>query len=282
MNLEPTTDARSTAFAPGSALRALEALAREAGDAAVVVLGADPPISEDELTLVEEVSRHVQKLVVVINKADRVSDLERREAKAFTDRILTGRLGLDVGPILEVSAAERLASGASSRDWQAFDETLARLASEAGSADVILPALRGTDPADQAAIDKRLCELDGTPDKKKFGANAILGVSLAVARANAEAAHKPLYQNLGGPEANLLPVPMFNILNGGAHADNSVDFQEFMIAPVGAPSFAEAVRMGAETYQALKSILKSKGYSTAIGDEGGFAQTSRRMSRPWR
>lgn len=137
--------------------------------------------------------------------------------------------------------------------------------------DVILPALRGADAADQAAIDERLCELDGTPDKKKLGANAILGVSLAVARANADAARKPLYQHLGGPEANVLPVPMFNILNGGAHADNSVDFQEFMIAPVGAPSFAEAVRMGAETYQALKSILKGKGYSTAIGDEGGFA-----------
>ena len=137
--------------------------------------------------------------------------------------------------------------------------------------DVILPALRGADATDQAAIDRRLCALDGTPEKKQLGANAILGVSLALARANAAAARKPLYQHLGGAEANLLPVPMFNILNGGAHADNSVDFQEFMIAPVGAPSFAEAVRMGAETYQALKSILKGKGYSTAVGDEGGFA-----------
>ncbi len=137
--------------------------------------------------------------------------------------------------------------------------------------DVILPALRGQSASDQAGIDRRLCALDGTPDKSKLGANAILGVSLAVARASAAAAGKPLYQHLGGPQATLLPVPMFNILNGGAHADNSVDFQEFMIAPVGAPSSSEALRMGAETYHALKAILKGKGYSTAIGDEGGFA-----------
>ena len=131
-------------------------------------------------------------------------------------------------------------------------------------------ALKGTEASDQAALDKRMCDLDGTPNKAKLGANAILGVSMAVARAAAASAGKPLYQHLGGSAA-LLPVPMFNIMNGGAHADNSVDFQEFMIAPVGAPSFAEALRMGAETYHALKSILKGKGYSTAIGDEGGFA-----------
>ncbi|MGO9662671.1 MAG: phosphopyruvate hydratase [Polyangia bacterium] len=132
-------------------------------------------------------------------------------------------------------------------------------------------ALKGTEASDQAALDKRMCDLDGTPNKAKLGANAILGVSMAVARAAAASAGKPLYQHLGGSAATLLPVPMFNIMNGGAHADNSVDFQEFMIAPVGAPSFAEALRMGAETYHALKSILKGKGYSTAIGDEGGFA-----------
>jgi enolase len=131
-------------------------------------------------------------------------------------------------------------------------------------------ALKGAEASDQAALDKRMCDLDGTPNKAKLGANAILGVSMAVARAAAASAGKPLYQHLGGSAA-LLPVPMFNIMNGGAHADNSVDFQEFMIAPVGAPSFAEALRMGAETYHALKSILKGKGYSTAIGDEGGFA-----------
>jgi len=134
-----------------------------------------------------------------------------------------------------------------------------------------LSILEGVDATDQAALDRRLCEIDGTANKEKLGANAILGVSLAVARAAAASAGKPLYRHLGGAAATLLPVPMFNILNGGVHADNSVDFQEFMIAPIGAPSFAEALRMGAETYQALKSVLKGKGYSTAIGDEGGFA-----------
>jgi len=140
--------------------------------------------------------------------------------------------------------------------------------------DLILPALRGADASDQAALDKALCDLDGTQNKDKLGANAILGVSLAAARASAAAAGLPLYRYLaglaGGP-GTLIPVPMFNILNGGAHADNSVDFQEFMIAPVGAPTVREALRMGAEVYHALKGILKGKGYSTAIGDEGGFA-----------
>lgn len=138
----------------------------------------------------------------------------------------------------------------------------------------ILPAVRGMDASDQASLDRKLCQLDGTANKDKLGANAILGVSLAAARAAANAAGVPLHRHLaklaGGP-GTLLPVPMFNILNGGAHADNSVDFQEFMIAPVGAPTFREALRMGAEVYHALKGILKTKGYSTAIGDEGGFA-----------
>jgi enolase len=134
-----------------------------------------------------------------------------------------------------------------------------------------LSALKGADASDQPALDKRMCDLDGTPNKAKLGANAILGISMAVARAAAASAGKPLYLHLGGSAATLLPVPMFNIMNGGAHADNSVDFQEFMIAPVGAASFTDALRMGAETYHALKSILKGKGYSTGIGDEGGFA-----------
>jgi enolase len=141
--------------------------------------------------------------------------------------------------------------------------------------DVIGPALRGVDASDQADVDRRLSALDGTANKSKLGANAILGVSLAVARAAAASAGEPLYRHLGGPEANLLPVPMFNVLNGGVHADNSVDFQEFMIAPVGAPSFREALRMGAETYHALKAVLKEKGHSTAVGDEGGFAPSLR-------
>lgn len=135
----------------------------------------------------------------------------------------------------------------------------------------IADALKGMDATDQAAIDHKMLELDGTEYKKNLGANAILGVSMAVARAAAESKGLPLYRYLGGEEATLLPVPCFNILNGGAHADNSVDFQEYMIAPVGAPSFSVAMQMGAEVYHALKSILKGKGYSTGIGDEGGFA-----------
>lgn len=137
--------------------------------------------------------------------------------------------------------------------------------------DAIASTITGMDATDQTAVDTKMIEADGTENKGKFGANAILGVSMALARAAALSKGVSLYVYLGGEEANLLPVPCFNIINGGAHADNSVDFQEFMIAPVGAPTFSEAMRMGAETYHALKSILKQKGYNTAIGDEGGFA-----------
>ncbi|HVO17882.1 MAG TPA: phosphopyruvate hydratase [Anaeromyxobacter sp.] len=139
----------------------------------------------------------------------------------------------------------------------------------------IAPALVGTDALDQGAVDARLLALDGTANKDKLGANAILGVSMAVARAAADSRDLPLYRYLGGVDARLLPVPMLNVLNGGAHADNSVDFQEFMIAPVGAPSFQEAMRWAAECYQALKSTLKSKGLGTGVGDEGGFAPNLR-------
>ena len=135
----------------------------------------------------------------------------------------------------------------------------------------IADALKGMDGSDQAAVDNKMLELDGTDNKSKLGANAILGVSMAVARAVAAAKGQPLYQYLGGADAHLLPAPCFNIINGGAHADNSVDFQEFMIVPVGAPTFREAMRMGAEVYHALKSILKQKGYNSNVGDEGGFA-----------
>jgi enolase len=134
---------------------------------------------------------------------------------------------------------------------------------------VIAPVVRGKQTADQTELDEILLRLDGTPTKAKLGANAILGVSMAVARAASSSQRIPLRTYLGA--GAVLPVPMFNILNGGAHADNSVDFQEFMIAPVGAPSFREALRIGAETYHALKSILKQKGLSTGVGDEGGFA-----------
>ncbi|KFZ42174.1 phosphopyruvate hydratase [Anoxybacillus flavithermus] len=138
--------------------------------------------------------------------------------------------------------------------------------------EVIAPALIGSyDVTEQVAIDRALIALDGTENKGKLGANAILGVSMAVARAAANYLGVPLYQYLGGFNAKTLPVPMMNILNGGAHADNNVDIQEFMIMPVGAPNFREALRMGAEIFHSLKSVLKAKGYNTAVGDEGGFA-----------
>ncbi len=140
-----------------------------------------------------------------------------------------------------------------------------------GIIDEIQPELLGYDADDQRMIDQAMIDLDRTPDKSRLGANAITGVSMAVARAAAESAGLPLFRYLGGPNAYLLPVPFMNILNGGAHADNSVDIQEFMIAPVGAASFAEAVQWGAETYHALKSVLKQHGLSTGVGDEGGFA-----------
>ncbi len=137
--------------------------------------------------------------------------------------------------------------------------------------DRIAPEILGFDASEQRIIDQTLIVLDGTPDKSALGANAILGVSLAVARAAAQTAGLPLFRYLGGPNAHLLPVPMMNILNGGAHADTNVDVQEFMIAPIGANTFAEALRWGAEVYHALKSVLKARGLSTGIGDEGGFA-----------
>jgi enolase len=135
----------------------------------------------------------------------------------------------------------------------------------------IAEALNGMDAADQRALDARLIELDGTPNKGRLGANAILAVSMAAARASANAFDLPLYRYLGGAAANTLPVPMMNILNGGAHADNNVDFQEFMVMPVGAPSFSEALRWGVEVFHTLKGVLKKRGYNTAVGDEGGFA-----------
>jgi enolase len=136
----------------------------------------------------------------------------------------------------------------------------------------IARALAGMDAMDQAGVDRAMLELDGTPNKNKFGANAILGVSLATARAAANSGHMPLYRYLGGDKATILPVPMFNILNGGVHANwQGTDLQEFMIAPIGAPNFREALRWGAEVYHALKAVLKDAGYSTGVGDEGGFA-----------
>ena len=137
--------------------------------------------------------------------------------------------------------------------------------------DIIAPAILGFDASEQVAIDRIMIELDGTPNKTKLGANAILGVSMAVARAAAESYDLPLFQYLGGTNAKELPVPMMNILNGGAHADNNVDIQEFMIMPIGATSFMEALRYCAEVYHTLKGVLKAKGLATGVGDEGGFA-----------
>jgi enolase len=137
--------------------------------------------------------------------------------------------------------------------------------------DEIGPELAGVEAVDQRIVDQKLVDLDGTPDKSRLGANAVLGVSLAVAKAAAESSGLELFRYLGGPNAHVLPVPMMNIVNGGAHADSDVDIQEFMIAPIGAESFREALRWGAEVYHALKSVLKGKGLSTGLGDEGGFA-----------
>ena len=137
--------------------------------------------------------------------------------------------------------------------------------------DEIMPAVIGFDATDQRFIDDTMIALDGTPNKARLGANSILGVSMAVAKAAAQSSGLPLYRYIGGPNAHLLPVPMMNIINGGAHADSDVDFQEFMIAPIGADSFHDALRMGAEVYHSLKSVLKSNGLSTGLGDEGGFA-----------
>jgi enolase len=137
--------------------------------------------------------------------------------------------------------------------------------------DEIGPVLLGFEASEQRLIDAEMLTLDGTPNKGSMGANAILGVSLAVARAAAESANLPLFRYLGGPNAHVLPVPLFNILNGGSHADSNVDIQEFMIAPLGAPTFKEALRWGAEVYHSLKSVLKERGLSTGLGDEGGFA-----------
>ncbi len=140
-----------------------------------------------------------------------------------------------------------------------------------GVLDEIGPELLGFDASEQRLIDQAMIDLDGTPNKERLGANAILGVSLAVAKAAAKSADLPLFRYLGGPNAHLLPVPMMNILNGGSHADSNVDIQEFMIAPIGASTFREALRWGAEVYHALKKVLKDKGLATGLGDEGGFA-----------
>jgi enolase len=197
-----------------------------------------------------------------------------------------GNPTVEVDVHLEGGACGRAAvpSGASTGEheaWELRDGDKKRYGSKGVSNAVrnvnetIARALLGFDAIDQAGLDKKIIELDGTPNKSKLGANALLGVSLANAHAAASAKKLPLFRYLGGNEARVLPVPMMNILNGGAHSDAPIDFQEFMIMPKGAPSFAEGLRAGAEVFHALKSVLKDRGLSTAVGDEGGFAPALR-------
>jgi enolase len=209
-----------------------------------------------------------------------VSSIEAIGAREILDS--RGNPTIEVEVALEDGVLSRAAvpSGASTGAFEAMElrdgdkrRYLGKGVEKAVSAvmDVIAPELIGFDATDQRLIDQTMIDLDGTPNKASLGANAILGVSLAVAKAAADSSHLPLFRYIGGPNAHLLPVPMMNILNGGAHADTNVDIQEFMVAPIGAPTFGEALRWGAETYHALKSVLKKRGLATSIGDEGGFA-----------
>jgi len=193
-----------------------------------------------------------------------------------------GNPTVEVDVVLDDGSLGRAAvpSGASTGAYEAIElrDTRAKRYMGKGVAgavrnvnEIIAPEVLGMDAGQQEELDALMIELDGTPNKAKLGANAILGVSLAAAKAAAESAGLPLYRYLGGCNANILPVPMMNILNGGKHADNNVDFQEFMIMPIGAKNFPEALRMGAETFHTLKKVLSSKGMATSVGDEGGFA-----------
>jgi enolase len=208
------------------------------------------------------------------------TSISRIHAREILDS--RGNPTIEVDVRLESGALGRAAipSGASTGEheaWELRDGNKNRFGGKgvkkavANVNEKIAPVLKGWDALDQAKIDNKLIELDGTPNKSNLGANALLGVSLAVAHAAAAAENLPLFRYLGGPDARILPVPMMNILNGGAHSDAPIDFQEFMIMPRGAPSFSEALRYGAEVFHALKSVLKDRGLSTAVGDEGGFA-----------
>jgi enolase len=176
-----------------------------------------------------------------------------------------GRAIVPSGASTGVHEAVELRDGGAAYGGKAVTQAVANVDGE------IATAVAGLDAAEQEALDRRLIELDGTPNKGRLGANAILGVSLAVAKAAAGEARVSLFRHLGGAEATTLPVPMFNVINGGVHADNSIDLQEFMLLPVGADSFSEALQLAAETYHALKSLLHERGLSTGVGDEGGFA-----------
>ncbi len=208
-----------------------------------------------------------------------MSQIEKVHARQIVDS--RGNPTVEVDVVLKSAAAGRAAvpSGASTGEFEAVElrdggEAWAGKGVSKAVANVngeLADAVRGLDPADQEGLDRAMLDLDGTPNKGRLGANAILGVSLGAAKAAAAEAGLPLWRYLGGEAAHVLPVPMMNVLNGGAHADNKVDFQEFMVVPVGAPSYAEALRTGAEVFHALKRTLHERGLSTAVGDEGGFA-----------
>ena len=187
------------------------------------------------------------------------------EAEVHLDDFSVGIAGVPSGASTGVHEAHELRDGGDRYQGKGVLEAVKHVNNE------IADKIVGFEADDQRVIDQTLIELDGTENKSKLGANAILGVSMAVAKAAAESSNLPLYRYIGGPNAHLLPVPMMNIVNGGAHADSGVDVQEFMIAPIGAETFAEALRLGAEVYHSLKSVVKSKGLSTGLGDEGGFA-----------
>lgn len=188
------------------------------------------------------------------------------EADVITDEGVLGRAAVPSGASTGIHEAAELRDG----DKKKYGGK-GVLKAVANVNKIIAPVLLGNDVADQTGIDEMMIQLDGTPNKGKLGANAILAVSMAVAKAAAEEASLPLYRYIGGTNAKTLPIPMMNILNGGAHADNKIDFQEFMVMPVGASTFSEGLRWGVEIFHALKSVLKKKGYSTNVGDEGGFA-----------
>jgi enolase len=208
-----------------------------------------------------------------------VSSIERVHARQVLDSRANPTVEVDV--LLKSGAAGRAAvpSGASTGEFEAVElrdggerwagKGVARAVANVNGE--LAEAVTGMDPAGQEALDRAMIELDGTPNKGRLGANAILGVSLAAAKAAAAETGEPLWRYLGGEAAHVLPVPMMNVLNGGAHADNKVDFQEFMVVPVGAPTFSDGLRMGAEVFHALKRTLHDEGLSTAVGDEGGFA-----------
>jgi enolase len=187
------------------------------------------------------------------------------EVEVVLDDGTLGRAGVPSGASTGAFEAVELRDGGTDYGGKAVTKAVQAVVDE------IAPEMLGYDADDQRLVDQALIDLDRTPDKSRLGANAIVGVSLAVARAAAESARLPIFRYLGGPNAHVLPVPLMNIMNGGVHADNNVDVQEFMILPIGAGTFAEALRWGSETYHALKSVLKQQGLSTGVGDEGGFA-----------